>query len=211
MMAASEPGSAANFLPRQRDLAHLRQAASGCQGCSLYRNATQTVFGEGPAGAKVLLVGEQPGDQEDMTGQPFVGPAGRLLERSLADAGFERGEGYLTNAVKHFKWEWRGRRRLHRRPSASEVRACRPWLEAEVAAVRPSLLVCLGVTATTAVLGRAVRLKDLRASFAASPFAIDAFITIHPSALLRLPSEQDRVDEYWRLVSDLELARARVA
>src|SRR5690606_13357929 len=143
MMAASEPGSAANFLPRQRDLAHLRQAASGCQGCSLYRNATQTVFGEGPAGAKVLLVGEQPGDQEDMTGQPFVGPAGRLLERALADAGFERDEVYLTNAVKHFKWEWRGRRRLHRRPSASEVRACRPWLEAEVAAVRPSLLVCL--------------------------------------------------------------------
>lgn len=207
MAAASGTGSAADFLPTQRDLAHLRQAANACQGCSLFRNATQAVFGEGPPAARFLLIGEQPGDQEDMAGRPFVGPAGQLLDKALADAGFERDELYLTNAVKHFKWEWRGRRRLHKKPSAAEVRACRPWLETEIAAVQPSMLVCLGVTAATTVFGRTVRLKDVRGTFSTTPLAVDAFVTIHPSALLRLPSGYDKEAEYERLVHELRLAR----
>lgn len=207
MPEANGTGSAADFLPQQRDLAHLRQAAASCQGCSLYRNATQTVFGEGPAAARVLLIGEQPGDQEDMAGKPFVGPAGQLLDKALLAAGYARDQLYLTNAVKHFKWEWRGRRRLHKKPSVAEVRACKPWLEAEVAAVRPDLLVCLGVTAATAILGRSVRLKDVRSTFISTPLQVDAFVTIHPSALLRLPSAQDREAEYQRLVAELRSAR----
>lgn len=211
MTEASVTGSAADFLPPQRDLAHLRQAADVCRGCSLYRNATQVVFGEGLPTARVLLIGEQPGDQEDMAGRPFVGPAGRLLDKALVDAGFQRDELYLTNAVKHFKWEWRGRRRLHKKPSTAEVRACRPWLEAEVVAVQPDLLLCMGVTAATAVFGGTIRLKDVRGTFRPSPFAVEAFVTIHPSALLRLPSTQDREVGFQRLVDELRLAREHLA
>lgn len=210
MVDVGETDSAADFLPPQGDLDHLRQAALGCRGCSLYRNATQTVFGEGPVSARVLLVGEQPGDQEDMAGHPFVGPAGRLLDRALADAKLNRDELYLTNAVKHFKWEPRGRRRLHKKPSLREVAACKPWLAAEVSAIHPAVLVCLGVTAATAVFGRQIRLKDMRGTFSTSPLAADTFVTTHPSALLRLQGEQGWDREYERLVEDLRLVRNRL-
>lgn len=206
----AEAGSAADFLPSQIDLPHLREAAQGCRGCALYRNATQAVFGEGPATARAVLVGEQPGDQEDGTGRPFVGPAGQLLDRALRDAGLDRRALYLTNAVKHFKWEPRGQRRLHRKPAAHEIRACRPWLEAELALLRPRVLVCLGVTAATAVFGRPVRLKDIRGLFSASPLAAATFVTTHPSALLRLRDRQGWEFEYQRLVRDLLLVRERL-
>lgn len=206
----AEAGSAADFLPSQIDLPHLREAAQGCRGCALYRNATQAVFGEGPATARAVLVGEQPGDQEDGTGRPFVGPAGQLLDRALRDAGLDRRALYLTNAVKHFKWEPRGQRRLHRKPAAHEIRACRPWLEAELALLRPRVLVCLGVTAATAVFGRPVRLKDVRGLFSASPLAAATFVTTHPSALLRLRDRQGWEFEYQRLVRDLLLVWERL-
>lgn len=210
MAEAVQTGSAADFLPSQLDLSHLREAADSCRGCALYRNATQTVFGEGPATAQVVLVGEQPGDQEDMAGRPFVGPAGQLLDRALEDAGLDRRELYLTNAVKHFKWEPRGRRRLHRKPSPHEIRACNPWLAAELSVLRPEVLVCLGVTAATAVFGRSVRLKDVRGRFSASPLAAETFVTTHPSALLRLRDKQDWGLEYERLVRDFQLVRERL-
>lgn len=211
MVGSGEIESAADFLPLQRDLDHLRQAAAGCRGCSLYRNATQTVFGAGPPNARMLLIGEQPGDQEDLAGQPFVGPAGRLLDQALVDAGFDRSELYVTNAVKHFKWEARGGRRLHVKPAQYEINACRPWLAAEVAAIGPEILVCLGVTAASAVFQRQIRLKDVRGTFSVSPFAVDAFVTTHPSALLRLPNEFDREREYRRLVGELRLVRQHLS
>jgi len=207
----SEPEqSAAAFLPPQRDLDHLRAAAAGCRGCGLYKNATQTVFGEGPARAALMLIGEQPGDQEDLGGRPFVGPAGRVLSQALDDAGLPRDEIYLTNAVKHFKWEPRGKRRLHKKPSAREIEACKPWLAAELAAVRPQLVVCLGVTAATAAFGKAVTLKQYRGTFTATPLGVTAFVTTHPSALLRLRDKGDWNMEYQRLVRDFRLVRERL-
>lgn len=208
--SVTDPVSAADFLPPQRDLENLRRAAAGCHGCELYRQATRTVFGEGPADAPVVLVGEQPGDQEDLSGHPFVGPAGGVLAQALEEAGLSREALYVTNAVKHFKWEPRGKRRLHKKPNLKEVHACKPWLTAELPALRPRVLVCLGVTAASAVFGRSVRLKDLRGRFSASPLAELTMVTTHPSSLLRLRDKRDWDPEFARLVEDFRRVSERL-
>lgn len=188
-------------------LTQLRTEAAHCTRCELYKNATQTVFGEGPRRARVLMVGEQPGDQEDRQGKPFVGPAGQLLERALSAAGIDRGDVYVTNAVKHFKWEPRGKRRLHVKPSAREVAACRPWLDGELAAVRPALVVCLGATAAQALLGRAFRVTEQRGvllpSRLPSLLAARVLATVHPSSILRAPDEAARRRAFDDFVADL--------
>ena len=185
-------------------------AAGGCEGCDLYRNATQTVFGEGDGHALVMLVGEQPGDREDVEGLPFVGPAGRLLDRALEEAGIDRARVYITNAVKHFKYEPRGKRRIHKKPTADEVAACRPWLEAEIAAVRPRIMVCLGATAAQALLGAAFRVSRERGRVLERGDGRSVVATVHPSSILRAPDEESRELEYARFVADL-LVVARTA
>jgi DNA polymerase len=189
--------------PETRDLSKLRAAAKACEACPLYLNATQTVFGEGPARAEVVFVGEQPGDQEDVAGHPFVGPAGQLFNRALEEAGIERERTYVTNAVKHFKWEPQGKRRLHKKPGAREIGACRPWLEAELKAIRPCVLLLLGGTAAQSVLGPDVRVLRDRGRVVASEFCEKTIVTIHPSALLRAPDEVAREKKYGDFVSDL--------
>jgi uracil-DNA glycosylase len=190
---------AAEFVPAGADLTELRAAACGCRGCGLYRDATRTVFGAGPPDARIVMVGEQPGDQEDRRGHPFVGPAGRLLDRALSEAGVERDEVYLTNAVKHFKFEQRGKRRIHQRPSGSEITACSAWLTAELSAVRPTVVVCLGAVAAKAILGNDFKVTQHRGEIIAStPYRVLA--TVHPSAILRSP---DRTRAYDIIVSDL--------
>jgi DNA polymerase len=169
----------------------------------LYKHATQTVFGEGAAHASIMLVGEQPGDQEDLKGRPFVGPAGTILDKGLLEAGIERQDVYVTNAVKHFKWEPQGKRRKHKKPSATEIAACRPWLEAETQLVKPRVIVCLGVTAAQSVFGKAVRLNEMRGRALSTPLAATVFVTVHPSALLRHPDAAEREREYRRFVEDL--------
>lgn len=191
-MGSDVTGSAADFLPARRTLPTLRRAAQGCRGCPLYRGATQVVFGEGAAKARVMLVGEQPGNEEDLDGHPFVGPAGRLLDRALEAAGVDRGAVYVTNAVKHFKYEVRGKKRLHQKPSAAEVNACRPWLEAELEVVKPEILVCLGATAAQALLGRSFRVTKQRGVLVPSELAPHVLATWHPSAVLRAPDEETR-------------------
>jgi DNA polymerase len=181
----------------------LRESASGCTGCDLYKHATQTVFGEGGAHASILLVGEQPGDQEDLKGRPFAGPAGGMLDKALAEAGIGRRDVYVTNAVKHFKWEPQGKRRKHKKPSAAEIAACRPWLEAETTLVKPRVIVCLGVTAAQSVFGKAVRLNEMRGRAWSTPLAATVFVTVHPSSLLRHPDPGERAREYQRFVDDL--------
>jgi uracil-DNA glycosylase len=203
--------SAAEFVPEANSLSAVRAAAARCHGCPLWQAATQTVFGEGPREARVMLVGEVPGDQEDRAGRPFVGPAGRLLDRALEAAGVERGDAYVTNAVKHFKWEPRGKRRLHRRPIPAEIDACRPWLRKEIEIVRPLVLVCLGATASQALLGRVFRVSEERGKFIPSALAPYVMATIHPSALLRLPGDWARAAEMQRFISDLELVRGVLA
>jgi len=198
----SETGTAADFLPATLSLPTLREAARGCRGCELYRLGTQTVFGEGLREAPVMLVGEQPGDQEDIQGRPFVGPAGKLLDRALIEAGIDRSRTYVTNAVKHFKWEPRGRRRIHQKPTWAELTACRPWLDAELAVVKPRVLVCLGATAAQALLGRQFRVTRQRGQLIASPLAEHVTATIHPSAILRARDDQ-RETEYAAFVDDL--------
>jgi uracil-DNA glycosylase len=193
--------TAADYLPEQRTLESLRDAAKVCHGCDLWRDATQTVFGEGPADAKLLFVGEQPGDQEDKLGQPFVGPAGRIFDQALEEVGIDRSRVYVTNAVKHFKWQPRGKRRIHQKPSAAELAACRPWLDAELAVVQPRVLVCLGATAAQALLGRTFRVTKQRGTPVDSPLADVVIATIHPSAILRA---QDRDAEYAGFVADLQ-------
>lgn len=201
--------SAAEFVPDARSLAALRSAARGCRGCELWRDATQTVFGRGGRRADLMLVGEQPGDREDLEGKPFVGPAGRLLERALGDAGIDSGEIYLTNAVKHFKWKPRGKRRLHDTPRAGEVSACRPWLEAEIEAVTPSGLIALGATAARAIFGSSVRVTRDRGRLLESPFAPFAAVTVHPSAILRSRDAAEREEGLEGLTEDLrDLAAA---
>jgi DNA polymerase len=187
----------------------MRDAAQGCRGCDLYRNATQAVFGEGAAHAEVLLVGEQPGDKEDLAGKPFVGPAGRLLDRALEEAGIDRSQTYVTNAVKHFKWQARGKRRIHQKPSWSETIACRPWLEAELDVVRPRVVVCLGATAAQSLLGRDFRVTQHRGELLESDLAEHVTATIHPSAILRQQDEASRQTEFTAFVDDLRLV-ARV-
>jgi uracil-DNA glycosylase family protein len=198
-------GSAEDFLPRRKTLRTLAEATKGCRGCDLYRDATQTVFGEGPAGAHVMLVGEQPGDREDLEGRPFVGPAGTLLDRALREAGIDRADVYVTNVVKHFKWTSapRGKRRIHRKPNLHEVLACRPWLEAELEQVKPQVLVCLGATAAQALLGRSFRVTKERGRFVESALAPLVTATVHPSSILRAPDEAAREHELAAFVADL--------
>jgi uracil-DNA glycosylase len=201
-----EAKPAAKFLPESRALSTLRRAASGCRGCPLWEDATQTVFGAGPRKASLMLVGEQPGDREDLEGEPFVGPAGRLLDRALEEAGIARGEVYLTNAVKHFKWRPRGKRRLHQTPRAGEIEACRPWLLAEVEAVRPAALLALGATAARSVFGPSVRVTRDRGKEIETELAPHAAVTLHPSAVLRLRDRDERERELAGLVEDLRFA-----
>jgi uracil-DNA glycosylase len=206
--APAAPG-AAPFVPAGADLAGLRQAASRCTGCDLYRHATRTVFGQGPADARIVLVGEQPGDQEDRRGAPFVGPAGEVLDRALAEVGLARERLYVTNAVKHFKFVDRGRRRIHQTPHAAELAACRPWLEAELAVVRPGVVVCLGATAARALLGPEFRLMRERGRFIPTRWAARTIATLHPSAVLRGADEGAQANLYRILVEDLRtVARA---
>jgi len=187
-------------------MAVLRDAAAECTACPLWRDATQTVWGDGSERPDAVLVGEQPGDEEDRAGAPFVGPAGRLLDRALAEAGLPRERCWVTNAVKHFKWIARGKRRIHERPNSREVAACRPWLEAELATLEPRVLVCLGATAAAALLGPKVRVTRDRGRIVASPFAKRTLMTIHPSAILRAPDAEARRAEYSRFVDDLTVA-----
>jgi DNA polymerase len=196
--------SAAEFLPKTRSLKALEQAAEGCRGCSLYKDATQTVFGRGRKSAELMLVGEQPGDKEDLEGEPFVGPAGRLLDRALEEAGIERSDAYVTNAVKHFKWTPRGKRRLHQAPRAGEIEACKPWLAAEVEAVRPRALLAMGATAARSLFGTKVKVTVDRGRPLESPLAPIAAVTIHPSAILRLRDHDEREAEMAAFVADLE-------
>lgn len=192
-------------VPADADLDTLRKAAATCTACDLYRDATQTVFGEGQAGARVMLVGEQPGDKEDVAGAPFVGPAGRVLDEALRRAGIDRSDAYVTNAVKHFKFTRRGKARIHKKPNAAELAACRPWLEAELAAVRPEVVVCLGATAAQGLLGRQFRVTRQRGQFVDWPYDPLALATIHPSSILRAPEDADREALMKGFVADLEV------
>jgi len=196
------PHTAAELIPSRPSLASLRGAAARCTACPLYARGTQTVFGEGPAHAPLMLVGEQPGDQEDRAGQPFVGPAGRLLDRCLIAAGIDREAAYVTNVVKHFKWIPRGKRRLHGKPNAREIEACKPWLEAEIAVIKPKVLVCLGATAAQALLGRSFRVSRERGHPIPSTLAPHVLATVHPSALLRA-RDAEREAEIARFIADL--------
>jgi len=184
----------------------LRSEAARCQACDLYKEATQTVFGEGAEHSRLMLVGEQPGDQEDIQGHPFVGPAGRVLERGLDEAGIDRRRVYVTNAVKHFRFTRRGKRRLHEKPNASQVRACRPWLEAEIEVVKPRLLVLLGATAAQAVMGPAFRVSRQRGEVLESPFGVAALATVHPSSILRAVDDESRDAAMASFIADLRVA-----
>lgn len=199
-------------MPSRPTLDAVRRRAAACTACDLYRRATQTVFGEGPTPAALMLIGEQPGHEEDLAGRPFVGPAGRILDRALAEADLDRKTVYITNAVKHFKWraDARGKRRIHERPSQGEVQACHPWFEQELWLVRPAILVCLGVTAAGAVLRSRVSIRGSRGRLLRSPQGIRTFVTIHPSAILRIPDRGEREAELHRLAADLRRA-ARAA
>ncbi|MDB6005956.1 MAG: phage polymerase-related protein [Prosthecobacter sp.] len=201
--AESEPTQA--WVPDTTSLAKLREAARKCTGCPLYQNATQTVFGEGAARARIVIVGEQPGDREDLEGRPFIGPAGGLLDSALADAGISREKVYITNAVKHFKWKPRGKRRLHEKPNSREIAACRPWLEAELRSIRPDFLILMGATAAQTVLGSTARIQRDRGVLRESELCRQTMITIHPSALLRMPDEAARAEGYAALVDDLRV------
>jgi len=196
--------TAAPLVPERPSLTKLRQAAAGCTACDLYKTGTQTVFGEGSATAEVLFVGEQPGDQEDRAGRPFVGPAGKLFDQALEHAGIDRGQVYVTNVVKHFKWRARGKRRIHQKPNWSEIAACRPWLDAELAVVEPRVLVCLGATAAQALLGREFRVTQERGTPVDSDLAEHVLATVHPSSILRGDPET-REQEYDAFVKDLEV------
>jgi DNA polymerase len=194
-----------DLIPERPTLPKLREAAAGCRACRLWRNATQTVFGEGTAAAEVMMVGEQPGDREDQVGEPFVGPAGKLLDKALDEAAIDRRMVYMTNVVKHFKFEPRGKRRIHKKPAAEEIAACRPWLQSELEVVKPRVLVCLGATAAQALLGRTFRLTQHRGEFVESDLAPLVTATVHPSAVLRAPDEEARHQEYQRFVQDLKV------
>jgi uracil-DNA glycosylase family protein len=193
-------------IPSQPTVDALRDAAARCPGCDLYKNATQTVFGEGPERARIMLVGEQPGDAEDLAGHPFIGPAGRLLDRCLVEAGIDRKQTYVTNVVKHFKWVPRGPRRIHSKPGAVEIEACFPWLEAEISVVKPQMVVALGATAAQALFGRAFRVTRDRGRLVPFALAPCALATVHPSALLRAPDEETRRREIERFIADLRQA-----
>ena len=208
MPSKPSSGSAEEFFPEKKSLKAFRDAAANCKACDLWKRGTQTVFGEGPRRAEVLFVGEQPGNEEDLQGKPFVGPAGRLLDDALEEAGIDRSKTYLTNVVKHFKWEPRGKRRIHKKPNAPEISACRPWLEAEIAMIKPKVIVALGATAAQALLGPKFRVTKQRGQFIESTLAPYVMATIHPSAILRVPDDETRRLERRRFVDDLKkLAR----
>jgi uracil-DNA glycosylase len=204
-VAAQEPNDATPFLPERSSLKALREASAGCRGCHLWRGATQTVFGEGRKGSRVMLVGEQPGDKEDRAGEPFVGPAGRELDRGLEAAGIDRAEAYVTNVVKHFKFEERGRRRIHQTPKRFEIDACRPWLDEELKVVKPEALVLLGATAAKALLGSSFRVTQHRGELLDCELAPIVTATIHPSAILRGPDEASRAEEREAFAEDLRV------
>jgi uracil-DNA glycosylase len=204
-LAGHEPNDATPFLPERHSLKALRDAAANCHGCHLWRHATQTVFGEGAARARVMLVGEQPGDREDRAGHPFVGPAGRELDRALEDAGIDRRSAYVTNVVKHFKFQERGKRRIHATPKKFEVDACRPWLDEELRVVKPEALVVLGATAGKALFGSKFTIRDSRGRPLDSELAPLVVATIHPSAILRAPDDESRKRERAGLAADLRL------
>lgn len=196
--------------PDPRSVDQLKHAAASCKGCDLWENATQTVFGEGAEHAVMMLVGEQPGDQEDLQGKPFVGPAGRLLDNALEAAGIDRRRVYVTNAVKHFRWTQRGKRRLHEKPNAGQVRACRPWLEAEVEVVRPRMMVLMGATAAQSVMGPSFRVSKQRGEVMPSPLGVPVLATVHPSSILRAPDAAARDAALEEFISDLMVAARQV-
>jgi uracil-DNA glycosylase len=204
---AARGQSAEPWVPAHATLPSLITAARKCEGCDLYKTATQTVFGEGKTGARLFLIGEQPGDYEDRDGRPFVGPAGRILDRALEDANIDRAEVYVTNAVKHFRFEERGKRRIHKKPSSGQIVACRPWLEAELAVIRPNVVVCMGATAVQSLAGREVRVLRDRGKLLESEFAKGLVVTVHPSVLLRMPDRSQFDAEYGLFVRDLAAAR----
>src|SRR5687767_3140071 len=209
-MATRKPSeSAANdLIPPRPTLTSLKTAAAGCTACDLWKTGTQTVFGEGSRRARVMFVGEQPGNEEDLTGKPFVGPAGRLFDSALEETGIDRKQTYVTNVVKHFKWEPRGKRRIHKKPNATEIGACRPWLESEIALVKPDVIVALGATAAQSLLGPQFRVTKQRGEFIESVLAPYVMATVHPSSILRAPDDETRQLEYRRFVDDLKkLAR----
>ena len=211
MPAARKAQGAQTFVPPSPSLPQLHDAVKRCQGCDLYRNATQAVLGDGPATARIVMVGEQPGDKEDLAGLPFVGPAGSLLNRALEEAGIDRADVYVTNAVKHFKFEERGKRRIHKKPSETEIVACKPWLEAEVSIVRPDVIVCLGATAARSVIGKEHRLLQERGRFFDHPMARYVTATMHPSAILRAPDAARRHEDYQAFVDDLKAVKRKLA
>jgi len=208
-MPKKHPKDAAELIPDRPTIASIHAAAKDCTACDLYKRGTQTVFGEGASHAALMLVGEQPGDAEDLSGHPFVGPAGKLLDRALSEAGIDRAEVYVTNVVKHFKWEPRGKRRIHKKPNATEISACRPWLDIEIQLVKPRAVVCLGATAAQALLGRQFKVTAHRGEFIESPLAPLVMATVHPSSLLRAPDDETRRRETTRFIDDLrKVARA---
>jgi DNA polymerase len=196
--------SAEDFFPERKSLKAFRDAAADCKGCELWKRSTQTVFGEGARRAEVLFVGEQPGNEEDLSGKPFVGPAGRLLDDALKEAGIDRTQTYVTNVVKHFKWEPRGKRRIHKKPNAGEIAACRPWLEAEISLIKPKVIVCLGATAAQSLLGPKFRVSKQRGQFIESTLAPYILATVHPSSILRAPDDETRHVEKRRFIDDLK-------
>jgi uracil-DNA glycosylase len=198
---------AGKFLPAGRSIRELRAAAATCKGCELWRNATQAVFGGGSERAKMMLIGEQPGDQEDLTGIPFSGPAGQLLDRGLVDAGIDREQVYITNAVKHFKWLPRGKRRLHQKPNGREIAACRPWLLAELEAIQPRVLICLGATAARAVLAKVTKISEHRGELLESDLCSRIVVTVHPSSILRIEDSDLRQVAMRHFIDDLRSAR----
>jgi uracil-DNA glycosylase len=206
-VALREKGTAAPLVPSRPTLNKLKIAAAGCQACDLWKTGTQTVFGEGKSTSTVMFIGEQPGNQEDLQGKPFVGPAGNLLDKALTEAGIDRTKVYVSNVVKHFKWEPRGKRRIHKKPNAAEITACRPWLEAEIRVVQPRVIICLGSTAAQAVLGPKFRVTTQRATFVPSPLAPFVTATVHPSSILRAPSDEQRRTEMARFIGDLKKIR----
>ncbi len=196
--------TARELIPEKPTLSSLRKAAADCKACDLWERGTQTVFGEGPAHARIFLIGEQPGNEEDLKGGPFVGPAGRLLDKALEEVGIDRAEAYVTNVVKHFKWEPRGKLRIHKKPNSQEIEACRPWLEAEISVVQPHAIMLLGSTAAQAILGREFRVTKQRGVPIESPLARYVMATVHPSSILRAPDSETREAEYRKFVNDLK-------
>jgi uracil-DNA glycosylase len=204
MAKREPPSSAASLIPEHPTLQRLREVAVACQACDLYESATQTVFGEGPSKARIMFVGEMAGDYEDREGKPFVGPAGKLFDRLLLEAGIDRKEVYVSNVVKHFKWELRGKRRIHKTPNAQEIATCRPWLEAEIAVVRPKVIVCLGATAAKVIFGKDFKVSQQRGELVASAYAPAALATVHPSSILRAEDDEARHEAERRFVEDLK-------